>query len=130
MPSRATVYRWAETNDSFRDKFARGRNAQAHFYFEKMIEIAFDAEGDFFVEGEKLVSDHVRVARARLQVDTLKFAASKLLPRTYGDKPAEESAGALVIAPSAARSFARTAATVELLHKAAGRTLFDSLTYS
>jgi hypothetical protein len=75
---------------------ARARNAQAHFYFEKMMEVAFDSKDDFFVEGDKVVGDHVRVARHRLIVDTLKFAASKLLPRTYGEKPEEPPASPLL----------------------------------
>jgi hypothetical protein len=87
MPSRATVYRWAEQDDEFRELLVRGRHAQAHYYFEKMMEVAFNRKDDFFVEGDKVVGDHVRVARDRLIADTLKFASSKLLPRTYGDKP-------------------------------------------
>jgi terminase small subunit-like protein len=52
------------------------------------VAIAFDDKSDFFIDGEtgKVVSDHVRVARARLQVDALKWASAKLLPKVYGDR--------------------------------------------
>jgi hypothetical protein len=52
------------------------------------VQIAFDDKSDFFVDNEtgKVVSDHVRVARARLQVDALKWASAKLLPKVYGDR--------------------------------------------
>jgi terminase small subunit-like protein len=75
-------------NAAFREQYARARELQAHFYFEKITAIAFDDKSDFFVDGEtgKVVSDHVRVARARLQVDALKWASAKLLPRVYGDR--------------------------------------------
>jgi hypothetical protein len=91
MPSRVTVYRWLESRDEFRDKYARAREAQAHYYFELIRDIAFDDEGDFFIENGKMVADHARVQRARLKVDALKWTSSKLLPRIYGDKPAPEA---------------------------------------
>jgi terminase small subunit-like protein len=68
-------------------QYARARELQAH-YFERIVQIAFDDKGDFFVDGDtgKIVSDHVRVARAGLQVDALKWASAKLLPKVYGDR--------------------------------------------
>jgi hypothetical protein len=77
-------------NEAFRHKYARAREAQAHLYFELIRDIAFDDKGDFYVEDGKTVADHARVQRARLKVDALKWTSSKLLPRVYGDKPAEE----------------------------------------
>jgi hypothetical protein len=91
MPARVTVYRWLEANPAFRDKYAHAREAQAHYYFELIRDIAFDDEGDFFIENGKMVADHARVQRARLKVDALKWTSSKLLPRIYGDKPAIEA---------------------------------------
>jgi hypothetical protein len=88
MPNRGTIFRWLEANAAFREQYARARELQAHFYFEKITAIAFDDKSDFFVDGEtgKVISDHVRVARARLQVDALKWASAKLLPKVYGDR--------------------------------------------
>jgi len=86
-PSRSTVYRWAEQHEDFREKLSRARNAQAHYYFERMIEVAHDDKQDIFYDnaGEPHI-DHARIQRHRLIVDTLKFAAAKLLPKSYGDK--------------------------------------------
>jgi hypothetical protein len=86
-PSRSTVYRWAEQYEDFREKLSRARNAQAHYYFERMIEVAHDDKQDIFYDnaGEPHI-DHARIQRHRLIVDTLKFAAAKLLPKSYGDK--------------------------------------------
>jgi hypothetical protein len=48
-----------------------------------MMAVAFDASGDIYIDKSgKAVTDHVNVRRARLQVDTLKFAATKLWPPT------------------------------------------------
>jgi len=77
-----------EVNPAFREQYARARELQAHYYFEKIAQIAFDESKDFFVDNEtgKVVSDHVRVARARVQIDALKWASAKLLPKVYGDR--------------------------------------------
>jgi hypothetical protein len=52
-----------------------------------MIEVAHDDKQDIFYDnaGEPHI-DHARIQRHRLIVDTLKFAAAKLLPKSYGDK--------------------------------------------
>ena len=81
MPNRSTVYRWAEQHEDFRELLSRARNAQAHYYFELMIEVAHDDKQDIFYDnaGEPQI-DHARIQRHRLIVDTLKFAAA-----SYGD---------------------------------------------
>jgi hypothetical protein len=38
------------------------------------------------IEGERTVANHAKVQRDRLKVDSLKWIASKLFPRQYGDK--------------------------------------------
>lgn len=87
MPLRTSFYRWMETRADLKDAYTRAREAWADFYEERVIAIAFDDKGDFFIEDGKAVADHARVARARLQVDTLKWFMSKWAPRRYGDKP-------------------------------------------
>jgi terminase small subunit-like protein len=88
MPSTAAIFRWLEAKPAFREQYARARELQAHHYFERIVQIAFDDKSDFFVDNEtgKVISDHVRVARARLQVDALKWCSAKLLPKVYGDR--------------------------------------------
>jgi hypothetical protein len=92
MPARVTVYRWAEANEAFRNKFARAREEMAHFHFDHMWEIARDDKGDFFYDEKgNAVADHARLNRHKLQIDVLKFRAMKLLPRIYGDRPTDEA---------------------------------------
>jgi hypothetical protein len=88
MPDRVTIYRWLEKHDAFRNKYARAREAMMDYYADLIRDIAFDDSGDFFIEDGRTVADHARVQRARLKVDALKWIASKLAPRQYGDKPA------------------------------------------
>src|SRR5258708_25521641 len=68
-------------------KWLAGREEQADRYFEEIIEIAKDSSGDYTVDrnGEWVV-DHENIQRSRLRVDALKWIASKLAPRKYGDR--------------------------------------------
>jgi hypothetical protein len=75
MPSTSTVCKWLNENQEFSEQYARARDRQADHYFEEIIEIADTAE-----------ADSAAVAKARLQVDARKWAASKLAPRKYGEK--------------------------------------------
>jgi hypothetical protein len=88
MPNRVTVYRWIESNDAFRKRYNYAREAQAHYYADLIRDVAFDDSGDFFVEDGRTVTDHARVQRARLKVDTLKWLAARF-NRAYSDKPVE-----------------------------------------
>jgi hypothetical protein len=91
MPPRKTVYTWMGARPAFKDAYARAREEWAEFYEEKVLAIAFDDKGDFFIEDGKAVADHARVQRARLQVDTLKWFMMKWAPRRYGEKPAVDA---------------------------------------
>jgi terminase small subunit-like protein len=87
MPPRKTVYTWQRTRADFRAAYARAREEWAEFYEEKVLEIAFNDSGDFFIENGRAVADHAQVQRARLQVDTLKWFMMKWAPRRYGESP-------------------------------------------
>lgn len=97
MPARGTVYRWLDGRQSFRDRYARAREAQMDYFAELIREIAFDESGDIVIEQEggksKAVANHAKVQRDRLKVDSLKWIASKLFGRQYGDKPSDATQG-------------------------------------
>lgn len=70
-PDRVTIYRWIEERDEFRNKYARAKELQAETYEEMMLDTAKTEED---------------VQRARLIVDTMKWTASKLKPKKYGNQ--------------------------------------------
>lgn len=84
MPDKSTVFRWIYAHDSFRDQYARAKEAQAENFADELMEIADDASGD--VSGELDMPNGVNVQRSRLRVDTRKWVMSKLLAKKYGDK--------------------------------------------
>ncbi len=76
MPRMPAVMRWLDKNEGFRNQYARAREIQAEYFFDEAIEIADETDAD----------EAVKVSRAKLRVDTRKWAASKLAPKKYGDK--------------------------------------------
>ncbi|CAN5706076.1 hypothetical protein BH23GEM1_BH23GEM1_00540 [soil metagenome] len=70
-----TVREWA-ASDEFGALYARARVAQAHTLAEEIIAVS-DAALGMSSEG---------VNAQRLRVDSRKWLASKIAPRTYGDK--------------------------------------------
>lgn len=72
MPSIASVIKWLREKDDFSSQYARAKEEQADTITDDMEDIARD--------------NTIDVARARLIIDTRKWAASKLKPKKYGDK--------------------------------------------
>lgn len=77
-PSEATVYRWLETNEIFREKYARARERQADRFADEIIIIA-DTATDASI--------------GRLKLDARKWHASKTAPKKYGDRTLIEGPG-------------------------------------
>jgi len=95
MPDYKTVMRWIVTDDvstrpylrEFRQRYARAREAQAEYYVDLVHQIAEDGTNDYYVDedGKKRI-DHENIARSRLRIDTIKWAAAKMRPKKYADK--------------------------------------------
>ena len=82
MPDKSTVFRWMAEHEEFRDKYAKATDARADAIFEELFEISDDA-----------VEDAAAIAKARLRVDTRKWALARMNPRKYGDKVTTELTG-------------------------------------
>jgi len=77
IPDENTIYKWLNKDEQFRDKYARSREKQALYYTEKI---------DKTIQDFKLIPDPDRnkIDVLRIEVDYLKWTASKLLPKVYG----------------------------------------------
>ena len=82
MPNGDTIRRWVDRHEDFRDKYARAREEQADYYAADIIEIA-DTEED--------------PQRARVRIDARKWVASKLKPKSYGERLQAEVSGQVTI---------------------------------
>jgi hypothetical protein len=86
MPDRHTVLKWLNERPEFVARYAQAREALMDWYSEEILRIAFDDSGDLIIDGDRVMSGHHVVQRARLKVDTVKWIMAKLHPGKYGDK--------------------------------------------
>ena len=75
MPHFRTVQRWIVSDGQFAVRYARARMAQADTLFDRMEEV------------EESVSNGTMDSHAaRVVLDSMRWRASKLAPKTYGDR--------------------------------------------
>lgn len=100
MPDESTVRAWVlQDRSGFSTQYMRAREAQAHCLVEEIIAIADDSSQDVVERTREdgttyEVTDHDHINRSRLRVDARKWYASKILPKSYGDKVTQEHTGA------------------------------------
>lgn len=94
MPSRGTVLRKAAEDPIFRDRYARAMQLGVDAMVDEIERVARDGSSDWMTAKDgTTVIDHEHVTRSRLIVDTLKWKASKIAPKKYGDKIQTELSG-------------------------------------
>jgi hypothetical protein len=74
-PSTVTVYAWLNKNPEFLNTYTRAKEDQADTLTDQMLDLA-----------DSVIADTSEIAKARLQIETRKWTASKLKPKKYGDK--------------------------------------------
>lgn len=79
MPAKATVFRWLGQHKEFRDQYAKATETRADAIFEEMFEIA-----------DSVAEEAAAVGKARLRIDTRKWALARMNPKKYGDKVSQE----------------------------------------
>lgn len=99
MPSKWTVLEWLAKDEEFAAQYARARELQAELYLDEIIAISDDSVLDTEIDPETGAerTNHEVVARAKLRVDTRKWAMSKMAPKKYGDRTAIDVDGSLNI---------------------------------
>ena len=89
MPDDTTIFEWRYKNPEFARQYAEAKRKQAELLAEYTLDIAEDGRNDFMENedpnnpGYKVNGEYYQ--RSRLRIDTLKWHASKLLPKVYGD---------------------------------------------
>lgn len=82
LPGQNTVYKWLAENEAFAKHYASARESQGDTYADRAVDEALTATD---------------AALGRLRMDALKWAASKLAPKKYGDKLDIDHSGGLTI---------------------------------
>jgi len=79
MPSKTSVFRWLAEHKEFRDQYATATETRADAIFEEMFEIA-----------DEVAEEAAAVGKARLRIDTRKWALARMNPKKYGEKVSQE----------------------------------------
>ncbi len=86
-PSQATLFTWLKNNEDFSEQYAQAKRMQIELLVDEILEIADDSSNDCVINEQGTpVFSNTMVTRAKLQIDTRKWLACKLLPRVYGNK--------------------------------------------
>lgn len=85
MPHEDTIKVWRFRNSNFSAKYAEAKRFQAELMAEQVKDIAAEKAYYIDAEGNQRV-DSGFIASQRLQADTVKWLASKLAPKIYGDR--------------------------------------------
>ena len=75
MPSTTTINAWCKDYPDFSAQYDRAKKDRAEFHFEEM-----------FVIADTVPAEAAEVAKARLQIDTRKWALARMDKDRYGDK--------------------------------------------
>jgi hypothetical protein len=75
MPSRQTVYTWFRLHEEFLDNYTRAKDDSADALADDIIEIS-----------QGVLKKKYDPQAARVAIDGMKWSASKLKPKKYGDK--------------------------------------------
>lgn len=80
MPDHATIWRWMHAEEDFRDKYARAIQTRAINHAEEISETI-----------QQVKRGEIPPDVGRVTIDGMKWVASRLLPKVYGDKQIVEA---------------------------------------
>ena len=86
-PCNVTFLAWVASNEEYMKQYDKAMEIRADKMFEDLLVIADNQENDVIVkpDGTEYVNNNV-IARNKLQIDTRKWALSRMNPKKYGDK--------------------------------------------
>lgn len=75
MPAFQTVLRWVGERADFREQYVRALEARGCNYAEQVVDV-----------GQRVLAGEIPSDAGRVAIDALKWAASRMAPRVYGDR--------------------------------------------
>jgi len=115
MPKRRTVFQWLRDDPEFARVYTIARAELAHLHFDRAIEVASRTPATFTDDRGVTRVDPAAVQAQRLESDTLKWAAARLLPKVYGERLDVTTDGESINAPAAATDPVEVAKRVAFL---------------
>jgi hypothetical protein len=109
--SRQTIYTWIDTRNGFLDKYARATSERADYKAEEIDRIAYD-----------VLDGRYDANSGRVAIDALKWTASKLKPKAYGDRQVIDVTGNVTHASLSDDDLSRRLLELRTAHEIASKT--------
>lgn len=93
MPHHATIFEWLIKYPDFNEKYREAQGVRAETLMDELVDISDEPSDHSF----RTATDPGGVAHRKLQIDTRKWAISKMFPKKYGEKVETTHAGAVEI---------------------------------
>ena len=90
FPDDNTFYKWRKDNPYFAQKYKEAKREQQWLAEEEIQRIANDSVNDVIMTDRGATPNNAAIARARLQIETLKWRMGKMNPTIFGDKMQQE----------------------------------------
>ena len=89
-PTRDMFYKWLREYPDFAEEYRIATELRADVLVDEMMDIADDDSLDIIIdteadEGARVKADQIKVARAKVKIDTRKWVAARMAPRKYGN---------------------------------------------
>ena len=90
LPTRDMFYKWLREYPDFAEEYRIATELRADVLVDEMMDIADDDSLDIIIdteadEGARVKADQIKVARAKVKIDTRKWVAARMAPRKYGN---------------------------------------------
>ena len=89
FPSSATIYAWLYDFPEFSTRYFEARRAQAAVLADSMLDLPAEIQTFEDKEGNERIDAGI-LGKAKLEYEIIKWHASKMAPRIFGDKKQEE----------------------------------------
>jgi len=87
FPCNAVFYRWRAENEDFARIYVQAKQNQLDCLVNQVLAKGLDKSDDQIIQPDgRITPNSASVQRDRLYADTVKWYASKLAPRLYGDR--------------------------------------------
>lgn len=94
MPSWTTLCKHRRTNEAFAYQYSLSKQEGIETKIDEVNELIRDESKDYQIDSKgETKSDNTCIMRHRLIADMVKWEASKLFPKQYGEKVAQEITG-------------------------------------
>lgn len=85
-PKPSTIVGWRITHQDFANMYDNAKKTQTELWIDQIRREAEDESNDFYESKDGLKPNPVAVARSKLKIESMKWMATKILPRIYGDR--------------------------------------------